>query len=81
MSKSQLSIFQNLILLVYFAPALMSTGAIGQDLEVGLEAARKEQHELAVQEWLPLVGQGNSYAQYNLAIQYHYCPVKLNKNA
>lgn len=51
---------------------LAPTGALAQDFEKGVEAAEAGDFALAVREWLPLVEQGHTQAQYNLAWLYEF---------
>ena len=46
-------------------------GASAQDIEKGLEAAKKGDFATALKEWRPLAEQGHARAQYNLGVMYH----------
>ena len=52
---------------------LVVSGGLGfaQDLQKGLEAAKKGDYATALREFRPLAEQGNVYAQFNLGLMYN----------
>ena len=51
---------------------LFSGSVYGDDLQDGLDAARKGDYQTAYRLWLPLAEQGHPRAQSNLGVMYQY---------
>jgi TPR repeat protein len=63
-----LHLVQRLVLTILLFSGAGTVGAA--DLQVGLEAFRRQDYATALREWTPLADAGNSHAQFNLALLY-----------
>lgn len=55
-----------------FAVAIFAFPLSAQDFNTGLAAYKAGDYDTALEEWIPLAEDGNTYAQFNLGILYDY---------